>query len=116
MPSRWLIDRGFTIAANETQQWWWQWFDDASPGHDVGPNKGPVIFRALPKGPGEGNNTVENTLVTFDFARCRLAQNDPLGQGHPKVFYRFKIRNESSVDVPMFLEMIRFEDLPTHFD
>jgi len=28
MPIRWSINRGFTIAPNETQYWWWEWFDD----------------------------------------------------------------------------------------
>jgi hypothetical protein len=61
MPIRWQIDRGFTIAANDTQYWWWNWFSDAGQN---GPNKGPVIFRALPKGPAQGgNNTAKNVLV-----------------------------------------------------
>jgi hypothetical protein len=39
MPSHLRIDRGFTIGANQTQFWNWNWFGQA------GPNKGPVIFR-----------------------------------------------------------------------
>ena len=42
MPIRWQIDRGFTIGANSTQYWSWNWFGE-------GPNKGPVIFRASQK-------------------------------------------------------------------
>ena len=115
MPSRWVIDRGFTIAANETQQWLWEWWDDAAPGSPSGPNKGPVVFRAVPKGAdGGGNNATETRLVTFDFAKGRLAQNDPRGAGHPKVFYEFKVRNESDVDLPLVLEMLIFDDLPTN--
>ncbi len=110
MPSRWEIDRGFTIAANQTQQWVWEWFDDGGAGPGQGPNKGPVMFRALPKGPGQGGtNTAQTILVTFDFAKCRGPQGGPNG---PKVFYEFKIRNESSIDVPMILEMVLFNDLP----
>ena len=53
----------------------WEWFDDASPGHATGPNKGPVIFRALPKGADDGGSgATETLLVTFDFAKGRLAQ------------------------------------------
>jgi hypothetical protein len=103
MPIRWSIDRGFTIAANETQYWWWNWFGE-------GPNKGPVIFRASPKGKGEkGNNTARNVLVTYDFDKCRGGP----GEDHaPEVFYEFKIRNESSITVPFDLEIILFSDLP----
>ena len=49
MPIRWEIDRGFTIGANTTQQWWWNWFGE-------GPNKGPVVFRASPKGHSKLSN------------------------------------------------------------
>ena len=103
MPIRWSIDRGYTIAPNETQYWWWNWFGDS-------PNRGPVVFRASPKGKGQqGNNTAENVLVTYDFAKCRGGP----GEDHaPAVFYEFKIRNESSITVPFDLEMILFSDLP----
>jgi hypothetical protein len=30
MPIRWQIDRGYTIAANDTQYWWWE--DIVRPG------------------------------------------------------------------------------------
>jgi hypothetical protein len=107
MPIRWQIDRGFTIAAGDTQYWFWEWFSDAGQN---GPNKGPVIFRALPKGPAQGgNNTVKNVLVIYDFAKCRGGPGDPSA---PEVFYEFKIRNESTVDVPFMLEIVLFSDLP----
>ncbi len=110
MPSRWQIDKGATIAAGQTQQWMWEWFSDAGAGSGDGPNKGPVIFRALPKGPGQGGtNTAQINLVTFDFAKCRGPANGPNG---PKVFYEFKIRNDSSIDAPFLLEIVRFDDLP----
>jgi hypothetical protein len=73
-------------------------------------SKGPVIFRALPKGPAQGgNNTAKNILVIYDFAKCRGGPGDPSA---PEVFYEFKIRNESTVDVPFMLEIILFSDLP----
>jgi hypothetical protein len=104
MPSHLRIDRGFTIGANQTQFWNWNWFGEA------GPNRGPVIFRAMPKGPGQGgNNTVRNVLVTFDPAECRGGPGDPSA---PEVFYEFKIRNESSITVPFDLEILLFNDLP----
>ena len=104
MPSYLRIDRGFTIGANQTQFWNWNWFGEA------GPNKGPVIFRAMPKGPGQGgNNTVRNVLVTFDPAECRGGPGDPSA---PEVFYEFKIRNETNISVPFDLEIILFNDLP----
>ena len=109
MPIRWQIDRGFTIAAGETQYWYWEWWSDAGQGPD-GPNKGPVIFRALPKGPAQGgNNTAKNVLVIYDFAKCRGGPGDPSA---PEVFYEFKIRNDSTVDVPFMLEIVLFSDLP----
>jgi hypothetical protein len=48
-------------------------------------------------------------LVTYDFAKCRGGPGDPSA---PEVFYEFKIRNESTVDVPFMLEIILFSDLP----
>jgi len=49
---------------------------------EPGPNKGPVIFRGMPKGPGQGgNNTVRNVLVTFDPAECRGGPGDPSAPG-----------------------------------
>jgi hypothetical protein len=54
MPVRWQIDRGYTIAAGETQWWYWQFFTDHAPG--TGPNQGPILFAALPKGPSQGGN------------------------------------------------------------
>jgi len=101
MPIRWQIDRGYTIAANETQQWSWNWFGD-------GPNKGPVIFRASPKGKAGGSNKATNVLVTYDFAKCRGGPGD---QNAPEMFYEFKIRNESTIAVPFMLEIILFSDL-----
>ena len=62
--------------------------------------------RALPKG---GNNTAKNVLVIYDFAKCRGGPGDPSA---PEVFYEFKIRNESTVDVPFMLEIVLFSDLP----
>jgi hypothetical protein len=103
MPFRYRIDRGFTIAANSTQFWNWGW---TGPGQGE-PNKGPVIFRAVPKGPGQGgNNTVKNVLITYDFATCRGPQPSP------QVFYEFKIKNESSITIPFNLEIVHFADLP----
>ena len=76
----------------------------------TGLTKGPVIFRALPKGPAQGgNNTAKNVLVIYDFAKCRGGPGDPSA---PEVFYEFKIRNESTVDVPFMLEIVLFSDLP----
>ena len=107
MPIRWLIDRGFSIAAGDTQQWNWNWFSDAG---QEGPNKGPVVFRALPKGPAQGgNNTARNVLVIYDFAKCRGGPGDP---SEPEVFYEFKIRNESSIAVPFVLQFVKFSDVP----
>jgi hypothetical protein len=91
MPFRYLVDRGFTIGAEQTRYWNWNWFTD--PGPIPGANKGPVIFRALAKGRSEGgNNTARNVLVTYDFAKCRGGPGDDHA---PEVFYEFKIRNES---------------------
>jgi hypothetical protein len=104
MPSHIRINRGFTIAPNTTQPWVWNFFGSG------GPNKGPILIRAVPKGQGQGgNNTARNVLVTYDFAVCRGGPGD---QNAPEVFYEFKIRNESSITVPFFLEMILFDDLP----
>ena len=102
MPIRWQIDRGYTIGANSTQYWSWNWFGE-------GPNKGPVIFRASPKGKGGGNNTAKNKLVTFDFAKSRGGPGDTSA---PEMFYEFKIRNESTIDVKFMLEFVVFNDLP----
>jgi hypothetical protein len=99
MPSHLRIDRGFTIGANQTLPWVWNFFGPGPPG----PNKGPVIFRAMPKVPG---TTAANVLVTYDLAECRG------GPSAPEVFYQFKIRNESPIAVPFDLEMILFDDLP----
>ena len=80
----------------------------SAPG--TGPNQGPIVFRAVPKGISQGgNNTVRNVLVTYDFAMCRGGPGDDHA---PEVFYEFKIRNESTVAVPFDLEMIIFSDLP----
>jgi len=104
MPFRYRIEnQDFTIAANNTALFHWGWTD---PGQGE-PNKGPVIFRALPKGPAQGgNNTVKNVLITFDFATCRGAQPAP------QVFYEFKVRNESSVTLSFLLEILHFSDVP----
>ena len=76
MPSHLRIDRGFTIGANQTQYWNWNWFGQA------GPNKGPVIFRGMPKGPGQaGNNTVRNVLVTVE--TLPNAAVVPVTRAHP---------------------------------
>ena len=108
MPVHWRIDRGFTIGALLTQQWNWNFFTDTAPG--TGPNQGPIVFRAVPKGKSQGgNNTARNVLVTYDFAMCRGGPGDDHA---PEVFYEFKIRNESTVPVPFNLEFILFSDLP----
>jgi hypothetical protein len=108
MPFHFRIDRGFTIAAGQTQQWNWNWFGSSGP--QGGPNKGPVIFRAMPKGPSQGGDSrARNVLVTYDFAECRGGPGDPSA---PEIFYEFKIRNESAVTVPFMLEIIHFADLP----
>jgi hypothetical protein len=71
---------------------------------NAGPNQGPVVFRAVPKGLSQGgNNTVRNELVTYDFAMCRGGPGDDHA---PEVFYEFKIRNDSSVDLPFNIEEI----------
>jgi hypothetical protein len=108
MPVHWRIDRGFTIGALQTQQWNWNFFTDTAPG--TGPNQGPIVFRAVPKGKSQGgNNTARNVLVAYDFAMCRGGPGDDHA---PEVFYEFKIRNESTVAVPFNLEFILFSDLP----
>jgi hypothetical protein len=107
MPTRWQIDHEFTIAAGQTQPWLWNFFTDVH-GVGQGPNKGPVIFRASPKGRAGQNPTARNVLVTYDFATCRGGPGD---QNAPEVFYAFKIRNESTVAVPFVLEIILFNDL-----
>ena len=102
MPLRLRIDRGFTIGPLQTQYWNWNWF-----GEGGGPNKGPVIFAADPK--GQPRPTAREVLVTYDIAKCRGAPSEP---NAPEVFYEFKIRNESNVTVPFRLEIILFSDLP----
>ena len=98
MPIRWQIDRGFTIAANETQYWWWNWFSDAGSGSGQGPNKGPVIFRASPKGPAQGgNNTAKNVLVTYDFAKCRGGPGDDHAQSGEAAYFAAAKRGHSSI-------------------
>jgi hypothetical protein len=68
------------------------------------------MFRASPKGISQGgNNTAKNNLVIYDFAKCRGGPGDP---NAPEMFYEFKIRNESTVDVPFMLEIILFSDVP----
>jgi hypothetical protein len=108
MPHRFRIDGGWTIGAHQTQYWNWNFFTDHLP--NTGPNQGPVVFRAVPKGQSQGgNNTVRNELVTYDFAMCRGGPGDDHA---PEVFYEFKIRNDSSVDVPFNIEEVIFSDLP----
>jgi hypothetical protein len=108
MPHRFRIDGGWTIGAHQTQYWNWNFFTDHLP--NTGPNQGPVVFRAVPKGLSQGgNNTVRNELVTYDFAMCRGGPGDDHA---PEVFYEFKIRNDSSVDLPFNIEEIIFSDLP----
>jgi hypothetical protein len=102
MPLRLRIDRGFTIGPRETQYWNWNWFGEG------GPNKGPVIFAADPKG-GQPSPSAREVLVTYDIAKCRGGPGDPHA---PEIFYEFKIRNESDVTVPFRLEIILFSDLP----
>lgn len=104
MPLRIRIDHGFTIAPapNNIQYWRWNWFGEA------GPNKGPVIFAADPK--GQPRPTANEALVTYDVAKCRNAPgNDP---NAPEIFYEFKIRNESNTTDEFRLEIILFSDLP----
>ena len=75
MPHRFRIDGGWTIGAHQTQYWNWNFFTDHLP--NTGPNQGPVVFRAVPKGLSQGgNNTVRNELVTYDFAMCRGGPGD----------------------------------------
>jgi hypothetical protein len=75
VPVHWRIDRGFTIGTLLTQQWNWNFFTDTAPG--TGPNQGPIVFRAVPKGKSQGgNNTARNVLVTYDFAMCRGGPGD----------------------------------------
>src|SRR5262245_459085 len=108
MPVRWRVDRGFSIGAGQTQYWNWNFFTDHAQG--TGPNQGPIVFRAVPKGLSQGgNNTARNVLVTYDFAMCRGGPGDDHA---PEVFCEFQIRNESTVDVPFNLEFILFSDLP----
>ena len=97
MPTYHKVDNGYTIGPNQTQQWWWHWFGS-------GPNQGPVIFTADPK----SQQSAEVRLFTYDLAKCRGAPNSPNGN---EVFYRFKIRNESSIAAAFNLEIIRFKDL-----
>lgn len=108
MPHRFRIDGGWTIGAHQTQFWNWNFFTDHLP--NTGPNQGPVVFRAVPKGPGQGgNNTFKNVLVTYDFAMCRGGPGDDHA---PEVFYEFKVRNDSSGDVKFNIELLIFSDLP----
>ena len=108
MPVRWQVDGNWTIAANSIQYWNWNFFTD--PGPTGGPNQGPIVFRAIPKGKSQGgNNTARNVLVTYDFAMCRGGPGDDHA---PEVFYEFKVRNDSSVAVPFLLQFIKFSDLP----
>jgi hypothetical protein len=58
MPFRFLIDRGFTIAPNQTQFWNWNWFSDA--GQD-GPNKGPVTSGPCRRAPRKEATTRRGT-------------------------------------------------------
>ena len=108
MPHRFRIDGGWTIGAHQTQYWNWNFFTDHLP--NTGPNQGPIVFRAVPKGLSQGgNNTVRNELVTYDFAMCRGGPGDDHA---PEVFYEFKVRNDSSVAVPFNIEEVIFSDLP----
>jgi hypothetical protein len=108
MPFHFRIDHNYSIAANATQFWNWNWFGASGPAG--GPNKGPVLFAAVPKGPSQGgNNTARNVLLTFDIAVCRGGPGDA---NAPEVFYEFKIRNDSSITVPFVLDIIHFGDLP----
>jgi hypothetical protein len=108
MPVRWQVDGNWTIAANSIQYWNWNFFTD--PGPTGGPNQGPIVFRAIPKGISQGgNNTARNVLVTYDFAMCRGGPGDDHA---PEVFYEFKIRNDSSVAVPFLIQFVKFSDLP----
>jgi hypothetical protein len=109
MPHRYRFDSGDTIGPGQTLLWEWNFFTNRLP--NTGPNQGPVVFRAVPKGPGQGgNNTAANVLVTYDFAMCRGAPGDyPQA---PEVFYQFKVRNDSSVEVPYNIELVIFSDLP----
>jgi hypothetical protein len=108
MPHRFRIDGGWTIGAHQTQYWNWNFFADHLP--NTGPNQGPIVFRAVPKGLSQGgNNTVRNELVTYDFAMCRGGPGD---DNAPAVFYEFKVRNDSSVDLPFNIEEVIFSDLP----
>jgi len=108
MPVRWQVDGNWTIAANSIQYWNWNFFTD--PGPTGGPNQGPIVFRAIPKGISQGgNNTARNVLVTYDFAMCRGGPGDDHA---PEVFYEFKIRNDSSV-AGSVLDPIRQIQRPT---
>ena len=50
-----------------------------------------------------------NKLVVFDFA---VSRGGPGDDHAPEVFYEFKIRNESTIDVKFILEFVVFSDLP----
>ena len=101
MPECWQVDHNWTIAANSTQFWNWNFFTDTGPAG--GPNQGPIEFRAIPRGSLKGVIIPPNVLVTYDFAMCRGGPGDDHA---PEVFYEFKVRNESSIPVPFLLQFV----------
>lgn len=58
------------------------------------PNQGPVFVNADP----QSGQRVPAILITFDFGKCRHAPppGGPGGPGTHEVFYKWKVRSESS--------------------
>ena len=77
---------------------------------EPGPNKGPVIFRGMPKGPGQGgNNTVRNVLVTVE--TLPNAAVVPVTRAHPG-FLRVQDQEREQYYRTVRLGIILFNDLP----
>ena len=86
---------GFTIAPGQTLTFITSWQN--IPG--VGPNQGPVIFAADPR-PGQ---SAEIRLITSDVAKCRNAPTHPNGT---EIFYRWSVRNDSSITAVFDVERV----------
>jgi hypothetical protein len=90
---------GWTIAQGATLGYWYSWENIPN----VGPNHGPVIFTANPRGHQNGGVI----LITFDVAKCRRAPTGPpQNPGATEVFYEFSVRSESDIDAVFDLELV----------
>jgi hypothetical protein len=99
MPTYQRLQSGFTVAQGATALVFVSWQNIRG----VGPNHGPVIFAADPR----SHASAEVVLVTSDVAKCRNAPSGPPPQNPgTEVFYRFSVRNESSIDATYDIELV----------